>query len=245
MSRDNSGYAKAYAQFTSKLADANVMFARGRECRQVYIRTIEEDITKVFKMGDESCSGVNISFAPEEWCVTINERDVELKDNFLAIGTTREIGNRHDDNFYQFIHTSGEPPDVSRVHCVLYFYKEFVAVVDLWSYNGTDVVLQGRRPITSRSSDRKVIKIMDSGVIVLRNCATSSNILVKRKKVPTVEREEMKECIACMDAETTHVIIPCGHKCLCGECSKNFPERLLKCPMCRDDIGSVIQVFET
>lgn len=73
---------------------------------------------------------------------------IEIKDNFLAIGTTRDIGDRKDSSFFQIKHKSDELPDISRVHCVIYFYEEFAVVVDLWSYNGTDVVL-GEKVMTS------------------------------------------------------------------------------------------------
>merc|ERR1712008_233548 len=26
-------------------------------------------------------------------------------------------------------------------------------------------------------------------------------------------------CVVCLDAENTHALVPCGHKCVCNECA--------------------------
>jgi len=237
----DQNYSAAYCCAIPRLIDANVTNTVSIDCRSVYMRTITENVSNVFKIGEVP----NINFAPEKWTVRIGPEEVNLHGNFLAIGTTREIGNRNNINFYQFQHPENAAPDVSRVHCVLYFYEDFVAVVDLWSSLGTDVVIHANT-ITSKQNNRKIIKITDSGHIVFRKCRTARNILVKRKKeIIDVANLEVKECVICTDNETTHIVVPCGHKCLCEDCSKSFPMQMMKCPMCRVDIGSVIRVFET
>ena len=51
---------------------------------------------------------------------------------------------------------------------------------------------------------------------------------------------EVHDCAVCHDGENTHVIIPCGHRCLCGTCAnkykrgKNNVNGVFRfCPMCR------------
>ena len=39
-------------------------------------------------------------------------------------------------------------------------------------------------------------------------------------------------CCICMDAPSTCVVTPCGHKCLCAECAAKVMDQEAKCPMC-------------
>ena len=47
------------------------------------------------------------------------------------------------------------------------------------------------------------------------------------------------ECVVCLDAEATHVVVPCGHICLCGDCTQNLPH----CPLCRTVVLQTMRVF--
>lgn len=47
------------------------------------------------------------------------------------------------------------------------------------------------------------------------------------------------ECVVCLDAEATHVVVPCGHICLCGDCTQNLPH----CPLCRTAVLQTMRVF--
>lgn len=51
-------------------------------------------------------------------------------------------------------------------------------------------------------------------------------------------------CVVCHDALSTQVIVPCGHFCVCGDCTT----RLLQtdeemCPLCRGPIERMVKVF--
>ena len=46
------------------------------------------------------------------------------------------------------------------------------------------------------------------------------------------------ECIVCMTGDKTHLAFPCGHQCICEECSK----AICKCPICRADVVGWTQV---
>ena len=46
------------------------------------------------------------------------------------------------------------------------------------------------------------------------------------------------ECIICMDNACDIVIVPCGHYCMCSECSKRLTKR--ECPICRGRIDMSI-----
>jgi len=52
-----------------------------------------------------------------------------------------------------------------------------------------------------------------------------------------------KECSVCMDQPNSHVVVPCGHKCLCGSCAGLIREQGI-CPMCRAPLVWVCEVYE-
>jgi len=47
------------------------------------------------------------------------------------------------------------------------------------------------------------------------------------------------DCIICMETKATHVIVPCGHFCLCARCARNQNQ----CPLCRAPAVHIIQGF--
>jgi hypothetical protein len=48
-------------------------------------------------------------------------------------------------------------------------------------------------------------------------------------------------CAICMESEKTHIVIPCGHQCLCGPCSEAVTDK--QCPVCRQECSGVFRVF--
>ena len=51
-----------------------------------------------------------------------------------------------------------------------------------------------------------------------------------------------EKCAICLDERNTHIIVPCGHQCLCKGCSGKISPGL--CPVCRTEILSVMRVFK-
>ena len=49
------------------------------------------------------------------------------------------------------------------------------------------------------------------------------------------------ECVVCLTNSKQYAVIPCGHLCLCKECS----ERLTNCPVCRCLIKDILKVYVT
>ncbi len=63
------------------------------------------------------------------------------------------------------------------------------------------------------------------------------------------------QCVVCLERPKTHIILPCGHKCLCAQCAADeyAPEedgwsRVGKsktvCPMCREPVAHVQRVWD-
>ena len=47
------------------------------------------------------------------------------------------------------------------------------------------------------------------------------------------------ECAICLDDDAEYAAVPCGHRCLCADCSKTVSE----CPVCRTKMSAVLRVF--
>jgi len=63
------------------------------------------------------------------------------------------------------------------------------------------------------------------------------NAFVSKNKQDEEDAKERKGrmgvCCICYDNAVTHLVIPCGHSCLCETC-KDSLQRPYKCPMCRE-----------
>jgi len=56
------------------------------------------------------------------------------------------------------------------------------------------------------------------------------------------DKDKDKECCVCMERCPTHVLVPCGHKCVCEECAPRF--LMKECPICRKVVATIIKVFD-
>ena len=52
------------------------------------------------------------------------------------------------------------------------------------------------------------------------------------------------ECAICMGAERTHILIPCGHLCVCGDCSGLLMATAPCCPICRAAVQKTCRVYK-
>jgi hypothetical protein len=51
-------------------------------------------------------------------------------------------------------------------------------------------------------------------------------------------------CVLCLDARMDHIIIPCGHQCVCGPCAEALNRAAHPaCPLCREPISITAKVF--
>merc|ERR1712032_1291423 len=47
------------------------------------------------------------------------------------------------------------------------------------------------------------------------------------------DEDDSKLCIVCLDGERDHVLIPCGHICVCADCKDCYTGDDAECPLCR------------
>jgi len=53
-------------------------------------------------------------------------------------------------------------------------------------------------------------------------------------------------CVICLVSPKNHAIVPCGHLCLCENCSVHYVDNDKKsgsCPICRNDVTMVMKVY--
>lgn len=50
------------------------------------------------------------------------------------------------------------------------------------------------------------------------------------------------ECVVCLTNPKNTTVLPCRHFCMCAECAKALLNQSRKCPMCRLNITSVVQI---
>ena len=55
--------------------------------------------------------------------------------------------------------------------------------------------------------------------------------IIRDENVKPEKIYESSECCICIDDECSIVMVPCGHLCMCAECSGEYNTN--KCPMCR------------
>lgn len=52
-------------------------------------------------------------------------------------------------------------------------------------------------------------------------------------------------CVVCLEEAPTHVMVPCGHQCVCGGCAGSIGRNCHdKCPVCREPVLMGIRVFK-
>lgn len=66
-----------------------------------------------------------------------------------------------------------------------------------------------------------------------------------RPPAPLVAAEsEDFECCVCMEAQKSHIFIPCGHFCVCQACAGIISATTQECPVCRSVSSKVFKVYQ-
>ena len=96
----------------------------------------------------------------------------------------------------------------------------------------------------------------------IQNANTRNTNLKRRKqdgdhgrdRAPTPRRElsaniqssqgnQAARCVVCLAANVTHALVPCGHMCVCEECSSIVVGHMTKCPMCRVHVQRGVRIY--
>ena len=55
-------------------------------------------------------------------------------------------------------------------------------------------------------------------------------------------KRRVRVCSICLDKPLTHAVMPCGHKCMCGDCADKLTSKV--CPICKDEYITIGQIYE-
>lgn len=66
----------------------------------------------------------------------------------------------------------------------------------------------------------------------------------QKRRLKTVKRTQLPdgECCVCLDKQSTHAFVPCGHLCVCGSCAELLMRVDAKCPYCRARAQETCQI---
>ena len=59
------------------------------------------------------------------------------------------------------------------------------------------------------------------------------------ERVALLEADGSRQCVCCWDRVSTVALRPCGHVCVCDECSGNTQS----CPLCRTKVSAIMRIF--
>jgi hypothetical protein len=70
-----------------------------------------------------------------------------------------------------------------------------------------------------------------------------SSVVPPAAPAPHPDAEETM-CVVCFDAPKDHIIVPCGHQCVCESCAEQLTKtRTPTCPVFRGPIRETMKVF--
>ncbi len=76
-----------------------------------------------------------------------------------------------------------------------------------------------------------------------RNASTERSALRAELQLAKDELERSRMCCVCENEEINSVFMPCMHVCACVGCAKSMLKRLGICPICRESLTDVKEVF--
>ena len=69
-------------------------------------------------------------------------------------------------------------------------------------------------------------------------------LAAQKRRLKTVKRAQLPdgECCVCLDKQSTHAFVPCGHLCVCSSCAELLMRVDAKCPYCRARAKETCQI---
>ena len=73
---------------------------------------------------------------------------------------------------------------------------------------------------------------------------TEEEAKTEAKRQAHVQEDGRGECSICLVNPTTHIFVPCGHKCICATCQIDL-HAISACPICQTTHTACIRVYDT
>jgi hypothetical protein len=64
--------------------------------------------------------------------------------------------------------------------------------------------------------------------------------IVTKLDMSSLRIYEITECVVCMVENSTEILVPCGHLCMCKSCCESLLKCRSNCPICRREVHSVV-----
>eukprot|EP01094_Clydonella_sp_ATCC50884_P028763 TRINITY_DN8747_c0_g1_i1.p1 TRINITY_DN8747_c0_g1~~TRINITY_DN8747_c0_g1_i1.p1 ORF type:complete len:421 (+),score=99.55 TRINITY_DN8747_c0_g1_i1:89-1264(+) len=100
--------------------------------------------------------------------------------------------------------------------------------------DGTLVPLKTPVAVTQLAEDDVVVVLGPQGATEHKEDVAAAAV-----EIDAAVRAEAALCVVCFVEPKSHVLLPCGHICLCGTCAS----ALAYCPLCRAGVDSVHRVY--
>lgn len=72
---------------------------------------------------------------------------------------------------------------------------------------------------------------------------TTADIALQEKP-EAIGEPATRLCVVCLAATQSHAFVPCGHRCVCGDCGMTIiGQDLSACPVCRASAEQVLRIF--
>ena len=114
----------------------------------------------------------------------------------------------------EFLYTGSNMLDANRRHALTWVGNPNKDPAMVWELQGWDVDTAAPRPLNRAPG-------------ALAGGGTNADV---------------GNCVVCLANATTHVCVPCGHKCYCSDCAPRMEGK--PCAICRQQVTSVMRVYE-
>ena len=126
----------------------------------------------------------------------------------------------------QFARSQIENEDLSEQLCDMSSRLNFVQEADVHEMAEKCEKYEKLRGILGKDFQMELKSVTDS-------IDAASNVVC-----PNVNEEGT--CVVCKSEKSQCVIVPCGHQCVCLDCSRGIGGR---CPYCQTDIDSILKIY--
>ena len=79
-------------------------------------------------------------------------------------------------------------------------------------------------------------------LFLLAQAISIDQVAEQRATGDPVHDPDREACVVCLDEAKTHILIPCGHQCVCGPCSERLAQG--HCPVCRTAVTMAVRVYK-
>ena len=69
---------------------------------------------------------------------------------------------------------------------------------------------------------------------------TANMKIVPKLDMSSLRIYEITECVVCMVENSTEILVPCGHLCMCKSCCESLLKCRSNCPICRREVQTVV-----